>query len=88
VNADYAESKAINLLEKMLIFNPEKRISVRESLQHEFLKDLHDPDDEPIKSVKIEFEFEDGMKKPEMVQILLDEHTKYLDARRKCCPRE
>jgi len=88
MNADYAGSKAINLLEKMLIFNPEKRISVQASLQHEFLQDLHDPDDEPTKSAKIEFEFEKGLKKPEMVQILLDEHTKYLDARRKCCPRE
>lgn len=83
-----AESKAINLLEKMLIFNPQKRISVQASLQHEFLEDLHDPDDEPIKSVKIKFEFEEGLKKPEMVQILLDEHTKFLDARRKSCPRE
>jgi len=79
---------AINLLEKMLIFNPEKRISVQASLQHEFLKDLHDPSDEPIKSEKIKLEFEEGLKKPEMVQILLDEHTKFLDARKKCSLRE
>jgi len=82
-----AGSKTINLLEKMLTFNPEKRISVQASLQHEFLHDLHDPSDEPIKEEKIRFDFEEELKKPEMVQILLDEHAKFLNKRRSG-PRE
>jgi len=78
-----ASSKAIDLLEKMLTFNPEKRISVQASLEHEFMDDLHDPDDEPTKSVKIKFENEETLDKPEMVRILLDEHAKFLDKWRK-----
>lgn len=34
---------ALDLLEKMLTFNPKNRISVDEALAHPYLKDLHDP---------------------------------------------
>jgi serine/threonine protein kinase len=34
---------AIDLLEKMLAFNPKKRYSVDECLAHPYLKELHDP---------------------------------------------
>lgn len=35
-----ANPLAIDLLEKMLVFNPDKRISVEEALQHPYLRDL------------------------------------------------
>ncbi|KAK9447945.1 kinase-like domain-containing protein [Limtongia smithiae] len=38
---------AIDLLEKMLTFNPSKRITVEDALQHPYLESYHDPDDEP-----------------------------------------
>ncbi|XP_075687057.1 mitogen-activated protein kinase 7 isoform X2 [Rhinoderma darwinii] len=41
------DRKALNLLSKMLRFDPRERISVREALRHPFLSKYHDPDDEP-----------------------------------------
>jgi len=39
---------ALDLLDKMLSFNPKCRISVPEALGHLYLQILHDPQDEPI----------------------------------------
>jgi len=39
--------EGIDLLKKMLTFNPKKRITVDEALQHPFFEDLHCEDDEP-----------------------------------------
>jgi mitogen-activated protein kinase 1/3 len=38
---------AIDLMEQMLKFDPSKRITVEEALNHPYLKDLHFEDDEP-----------------------------------------
>ncbi|KAL3480638.1 kinase-like domain-containing protein [Aspergillus californicus] len=38
---------ALDLLEKLLAFNPTKRITVEEALRHPYLEPYHDPDDEP-----------------------------------------
>ena len=48
---------ALDLLSKLLEFNPEKRITVDEALEHDYLKDLHDPEDEP-KGDSFDFTFE------------------------------
>jgi len=39
---------AINLLEKMLDLDPDKRISVEQALNHEYLKQFADSSDEPV----------------------------------------
>ena len=41
-----AEEKALDLLDKMLTFNPNKRISVEEALAHPYLEQYYDPADE------------------------------------------
>lgn len=38
---------ALDLLEKLLAFNPVKRITVEEALRHPYLDSYHDPEDEP-----------------------------------------
>jgi serine/threonine protein kinase len=38
-----ANPEAIDLLEKMLQFNPDKRITVEEALAHPYLAQMHDP---------------------------------------------
>ncbi|KAJ7876643.1 Pkinase-domain-containing protein, partial [Mycena leptocephala] len=43
-----ASLKAIDFLSKALMFNPMERLTVGEALQHPYLSDYHDLDDEPI----------------------------------------
>lgn len=38
---------AVDLLEQLLAFNPQKRITVENALQHPYLRLYHDPSDEP-----------------------------------------
>lgn len=48
-----------DLLEKMLVFDPKKRITVEEALQHPYLTSLHDPEDEPLCPSAFNFEIDD-----------------------------
>ncbi|RYR10485.1 hypothetical protein Ahy_B05g078920 isoform D [Arachis hypogaea] len=49
---------ALDLLEKMLIFDPHKRITVDEALSHPYLSSLHDINDEPVGPRPFSFDFE------------------------------
>jgi len=49
---------ALDLLDKMLQFNPNNRITVEEALKHPFLQLLHDPQDEPVTDAAFNFDFE------------------------------
>ncbi|GAB9476442.1 hypothetical protein Gpo141_00013507 [Globisporangium polare] len=53
-----ANPLAIDLLTKMLKFNPEERITVVQALAHPYLAQLHNPADEPICSEPFNFDFE------------------------------
>ncbi len=53
-----ASKKAIDLLSKMLVFNPRERINVEQALKHPYLNKYHDPDDEPICVPAFNFAFE------------------------------
>ncbi|EAX96369.1 CMGC family protein kinase [Trichomonas vaginalis G3] len=48
----------LDLLDRMLTWDPRKRITVDEALEHPFLNSLHDPTDEPETFPLEEFEFE------------------------------
>lgn len=47
-----------DLLERMLTFDPARRISVDEALSHPYLATLHSPDDEPACPTLFDFAFE------------------------------
>ena len=51
---------AIDLLKKMLIVDPDKRITVEEALSHPLMSEFHDPEDEPTteKLNQYDFDFE------------------------------
>ncbi|KOH00829.1 mitogen-activated serine/threonine-protein kinase FUS3 [Saccharomyces eubayanus] len=40
-------AQGVDLLQRMLVFDPEKRITAKEALEHPYLQTYHDPGDEP-----------------------------------------
>jgi mitogen-activated protein kinase 1/3 len=63
-----ANPLALDLMEKMLIFNPAKRISVDEALAHPYLKSLHNPKTESDCKKQFDFEFEKTANTKENIQ--------------------
>lgn len=43
----HASDESIDLLEGLLAFNPEKRLTVEQALQHPFFREIRNPEDEP-----------------------------------------
>ena len=55
-----ATPKAVDLVDKMLVLDPARRITVEEALAHPYLESLHDEVDEPCAESPFTFDFEDG----------------------------
>jgi serine/threonine protein kinase len=53
-----ASPAAIDLLSRMLAFDPSKRCTVEEALAHPYLASLHDPEEEPQCDAIFNFDFE------------------------------
>ena len=71
---------ALDLLEKLLAFNPVKRITVEEALRHPYLEPYHDPEDEPTAEAIPEefFDFDknkDSLTKEELKSKHLEESS-------------
>lgn len=53
-------STAVDLLEKMLVFDPRARVRAGEALAHVYLEPYHDPSDEPEAEEKFDWSFNDA----------------------------
>jgi len=53
-----ASARAVDLVDKMLVFDPAKRITVEEALTHPYLESLHDEVDEPCAESPFTFDLE------------------------------
>ncbi|XP_047321448.1 mitogen-activated protein kinase homolog MMK2-like [Impatiens glandulifera] len=62
---------AIDLMEKMLIFDPNKRITVEEAICHPYLSSLHDINDEPVFPGLFHFDFEQSTFTEEDIRELI-----------------
>lgn len=51
---------ALDLLEKMLVFDPRKRITAEEALAHPYLACYHDDNDEPVADEQFDWSFNDA----------------------------
>jgi mitogen-activated protein kinase 1/3 len=68
------DKNALDLLENLLTFNPNKRIDVSGALAHPYLKQHYDPNDEPIATHPFTFEMEmDDYPIPELKQLIWNE---------------
>ncbi|KAI7664637.1 Mitogen-activated protein kinase, partial [Hortaea werneckii] len=55
-----ADPQAIELLERMLVFDPRKRVKAGEALADPYLAPYHDPTDEPEAQEKFDWSFNDA----------------------------
>ncbi|KAJ8424645.1 hypothetical protein Cgig2_009125 [Carnegiea gigantea] len=64
-------SMALDLAEKMLVFNPSKRITVDEALNHPYLVSLHEINEEPTCPSPFQFDFEQAALDEEDIKELI-----------------
>lgn len=72
-----ANPDALDLLDRMLAFDPSSRISVEEALEHRYLHIWHDATDEPPCPTTFDFHFEVVEEVPEMRKMILDEVLRF-----------
>ncbi len=68
-----ANPDALDLLDRMLAFDPSSRISVEQALEHPYLHIWHDASDEPDCPTTFNFDFEVIDDVGEMRKMILDE---------------
>ncbi|GAN06412.1 CMGC/MAPK/ERK protein kinase [Mucor ambiguus] len=68
-----ATDTALDLLEKLLTFDPMSRIEVEDALDHPYFELFHDPDDEPTHFATVDFSFESLNTIEEMKETIIDE---------------
>jgi len=68
-----ANPDALDLLARMLAFDPAERISCEDALKHPYLAVWHDPADEPVCPEKFDFGFEAVNDVPGMKNLILEE---------------
>lgn len=55
-----ASDEAIDLMKNLLHFNPTKRLTVEQALQHPYVAQFHNPDEEPVCKKKIHIPIDDN----------------------------
>ncbi|KAJ6236855.1 mitogen-activated protein kinase [Anaeramoeba flamelloides] len=75
-----SSEEALDLLNKMLQFNPKNRITVDEALKHPFLEPLFDSDDIQLCQENFDFSFEkDKLTKKKLRNLIYDEITEFVE---------
>mmetsp|Transcript_26306 Transcript_26306/g.25927 ORF Transcript_26306/g.25927 Transcript_26306/m.25927 type:complete len:87 (+) Transcript_26306:826-1086(+) len=70
-----ANPVALDLLDKMLVFNPEKRWNVEQCLAHPYFQDLHNADEEPVASEPFDWSFDNFEPTKEILQSMVYEEA-------------
>lgn len=71
---------AMDLLDDLLTFDPHKRITVDQTLEHEYFEQYHEPEDEPTcpEPLKLDLEF-DNTPTEMLKNLIMDEARKFAD---------
>jgi len=72
-----ADPLAIDLLLRMLVFDPTKRISVTEALLHPYMSGLHDPRHDPPARVPINLDIDENLGENMIREMIWDEMLHY-----------
>ncbi|OIW00499.1 hypothetical protein TanjilG_24229 [Lupinus angustifolius] len=72
-----ADPLAIDLLQKMLVFDPTKRITVLEALQHPYMNGLYDPRNNPPAQVPINLDIDENWGEPVIREMMWSEMLHY-----------
>eukprot|EP00731_Ephydatia_muelleri_P035375 Em0118g4a len=74
-----ADPKARDLLDRMLTFNPNRRISVEDALTHSYLEEYYDPSDEPVADRPFMYEAEfDDLPKERLKPMIFEEINRFV----------
>ena len=68
---------ALDLLEKMLTFNPKKRYTVDQCISHPYFEGLHDPEQEPIATATFDWTFDAVELTKENLQSMIYDESLY-----------
>ncbi|UJR37010.1 hypothetical protein I4U23_029717 [Adineta vaga] len=69
-----ASDLALNMLDYLLTFNPNRRVTVEEALKHPYLAQYYDPSDEPVAPHPFTFDMElDDLPLPQLKQLIFEE---------------
>lgn len=77
-----ANPDAVDLIRRMLTFDPTKRITIDEALEHPYMSQLHFPDDEPTTEEVSAFDFDFeiySLKKEDYKDLIYEEIMLYHD---------
>ena len=72
-----SDPSSVQLIEKMLSFDPEERFSVEEAISHPFLHSFHDPQEEPLAQSPLSFHFEEQELSLEKIHELIDNEIEF-----------
>ena len=75
-----ANPDALDLLDRMLAFDPSQRIGVEEALEHRYLSIWHDASDEPACPTTFDFSFETVEDIQDMKHMILQEVRSFRNA--------
>jgi len=69
-----ASDLALNMLDDLLIFNPNRRVTIEQALKHPYLTQYYDPTDEPVASQPFTFDMELGdLPLSQLKQLIFEE---------------
>ncbi|XP_074592448.1 mitogen-activated protein kinase 4-like [Curcuma longa] len=72
-----ANPLAIDLLQKMLVFDPSRRISVDEALQHPYMSPLYDPNANLPADVPVDLDVDENLREDIIKEMIWNEMLYY-----------